>query len=319
VIDTVRSDERFTPLELPRGITRLGIAGPRTQPLTGLFLALAIALLALDLLLSLYLAGRLPRLPRFNRAATTTAAMLLALALTIPNARAQSADDPTYVLHLAYVRTGDARADATARAGLSALSETLRMRTSVEPGEPVGVDLATDDLSVYPFIYWGAPASPLRLNDAAITNLDRYLRLGGCLLLDTRDAGRNAPAGRGPAAILLSGLDAPPLEQVTQEHVLARAFYILRAFPGRANAPKLWAETASAAAARDGVASLFVGDGDWASAWAAEGGEGLPGGIRQHELSLRFGVNLVMVALTGNYKADQVHIPALLERLGRER
>jgi hypothetical protein len=84
------------------------------------------------------------------------------------------------------------------------------------------------------------------------------------------------------------------------------------------NAPRLWAETASAASARDGVASLFVGDGDWASAWAAEGGAGLPRGAEQRELALRFGVNLVMVALTGNYKTDQVHLPALLQRLGRE-
>jgi hypothetical protein len=27
-------------------------------------------------------------------------------------------------------------------------------------------------------------------------------------------------------------------------------------------------------------------------------------------------VNIVMYALTGNYKADQVHVPAILERLG---
>ena len=100
--------------------------------------------------------------------------------------------------------------------------------------------------------------------------------------------------------------------------MLTRAFYLMHAFPGRAPAPRLWAESASAAAARDGVASLFVGDGDWARAWASLDGGDLPGGARQRELALRFGVNLVMVALTGNYKADQVHIPALLERLGRE-
>ena len=33
-------------------------------------------------------------------------------------------------------------------------------------------------------------------------------------------------------------------------------------------------------------------------------------------MALRFGVNLVMYALTGNYKSDQVHVPAILERLG---
>ena len=33
-------------------------------------------------------------------------------------------------------------------------------------------------------------------------------------------------------------------------------------------------------------------------------------------MARRFGVNLVMYVLTGNYKDDQVHLPALLERLG---
>ena len=34
-------------------------------------------------------------------------------------------------------------------------------------------------------------------------------------------------------------------------------------------------------------------------------------------MAYRFGVNLVMYTLTGNYKADQVHVPAILERLGQ--
>jgi hypothetical protein len=89
---------------------------------------------------------------------------------------------------------------------------------------------------------------------------------------------------------------------------------LLRSFPGRTQSTQLWAETPDAASSRDGVAALFVGDGDWAAAWA-----GGSVGARQRELSLRFGVNMVMVALTGNYKADQVHIPALLERMGEER
>jgi hypothetical protein len=62
----------------------------------------------------------------------------------------------------------------------------------------------------------------------------------------------------------------------------------------------------------------MVGDGDWATAWMSNATGGPVGGVeqRQHELALRFGINLVMVALTGNYKADQVHVPALLERMG---
>ena len=114
--------------------------------------------------------------------------------------------------------------------------------------------------------------------------------------------------------MMLAGVEVPPLEIVNRDHVVARAFYLMRSFPGRAASPRLWAETASAASARDGVASLFVGDGDWASAWAGESGVD----DRQREMALRFGVNMVMVALTGNYKSDQVHVQTLLERLGEQ-
>ena len=44
-----------------------------------------------------------------------------------------------------------------------------------------------------------------------------------------------------------------------------------------------------------------------------------PGGELQREMALRFGINLVIYALTGNYKTDVVHAPALLQRLGNER
>lgn len=308
-IDAASAEESLVQLQTPSSIARIGMGGARTRPLTGWFLGAAALLLALDLLLSLMLAGRLPRLVRAGAAA------LLASFVLVPDSHAQS--DPTLVLRLAYVETGDAATDRISRLGLQALTDTLRARTSVEPEDPIGVDLATDDLSVYPFLYWAAPPSPQRLSDVAIANLDRYLRLGGLLLLDTRDGGR-ANSTRRPAAVMLTGLDAPPLEPVTSDHVVTRAFYILRTFPGRVQSPRLWAESASAASSRDEVAALFVGDGDWAAAWASELGAGLPGGERQRELALRFGVNLVMVALTGNYKADQVHVPALLERLGRE-
>ncbi len=57
-------------------------------------------------------------------------------------------------------------------------------------------------------------------------------------------------------------------------------------------------------------------------AWAVDASgrplaEPVPGGEGQREMAYRFGVNLVMYALTGNYKADTVHAPALLKRLGR--
>ena len=61
---------------------------------------------------------------------------------------------------------------------------------------------------------------------------------------------------------------------------------------------------------------------DLAAAWALdETGRPLfpigSGDPLQRIYAFRAGVNIMMYMLTGNYKADQVHVPALLERLGQ--
>ncbi|MEO0678305.1 MAG: DUF4159 domain-containing protein, partial [Pseudomonadota bacterium] len=126
----------------------------------------------------------------------------------------------------------------------------------------------------------------------------------------------------------------PPLEPIPDDHVLTRAFYLLQDFPGRSMGAPVWVEAAPPDAERvegmpfrnlnDGVTPVVVGGNDWASAWAIDRsgnwryrvGSGFAG-ERQREISLRFGVNLIMHVLSGNYKSDQVHVPALLDRLGQ--
>ena len=122
----------------------------------------------------------------------------------------------------------------------------------------------------------------------------------------------------------------PPLEAVPPDHVLTKAFYLLSNFPGRWDNSDLWVESLSEAPevpgrpARggDGVSPILITGNDFASAWAVDS-DGLylyptvPADPRQRDLAFRSGVNIVMYALTGNYKADQVHVPALLERLGQ--
>jgi hypothetical protein len=120
---------------------------------------------------------------------------------------------------------------------------------------------------------------------------------------------------------LTEGLDIPPLEPVPPEHVLTKAFYLLQDFPGRYAGGELWVDAAGSTA-NDGVASIIIGSNDWAAAWAI--GDNflplyavVPEGERQREIAYRVGINLVMYVLTGNYKADQVHVPFILERLGQ--
>ena len=120
-----------------------------------------------------------------------------------------------------------------------------------------------------------------------------------------------------------------------RDHVLTRTFYLLQDFPGRYQGRDIWAEAppADAAAAEgvpfrslnDGVSPVVIGGNSWAEAWALDE-NGLPmfsvgsglDGERQREMAYRFGVNLIMYVMTGNYKSDQVHVPALLDRLRQE-
>jgi hypothetical protein len=152
------------------------------------------------------------------------------------------------------------------------------------------------------------------------------------IVFDTRDQERVAYGGSQGKALsrLIGRLDLPALEPVPSNHVLTRSFYLMNSFPGRWDGGSLWveaeptneAERSARARRTDGVTSVVVTSNDFASAWALDDSNRplypvVPGGELQREMSFRAGVNLVMYALTGNYKADQVHVPALLERLGQ--
>src|SRR5690606_27654692 len=66
----------------------------------------------------------------------------------------KTAQTATADVTLGYVLTGDAGADATSKAGLEGLSRVLALRTAVEPGEPIGVDIVNDEVAFYPVLYW---------------------------------------------------------------------------------------------------------------------------------------------------------------------
>jgi hypothetical protein len=316
--------------ELPSGVTG------QTYPATGEldlkpWLLLAALLIALfDLAISFFLRGLVP-----VRVARAGAAML-ALAIAFGgSAEAQNLRDntndfalqATQETRLAYVETGIPAIDRVSRDGLRGLSEMLKRRTAIEPLSPMAVNIERDELAFFPLLYWPVASTQRPLSDTAFEKLQSFLRTGGTILFDTREQGELSlsPSGGGVAAArlrgLLQGLDIPPLIPVPQDHVLTKAFYLLPSFPGRWTGGTVWVE-ARGGRHNDGVSSVIIGSHDWAGAWAvdADGAPSfpvVPGGERQREFAYRFGVNWVMYALTGNYKTDQVHVPAIMERLGQ--
>ncbi len=300
-----------------------------------LLLAALVGLMA-DILATLWLAGTL------QRKLAGQVAILALMGLLKPMASVAWADDTAAILAanetvLAYVKTGDAAIDEVSYAGLSGLTRILVERTAIEPVEPVAIDLEQDELAFYPFLYWPISELQQQPSAAASAKLNEYLRTGGLIFFDTRDANLATGLGTSPNGRVLqklvANLDIPPLEPIPADHVLTRTFYLLQEYPGRWSGAGVWVEAAANAKQsegmpfrnlNDGVSPVIVGGNDWAAAWAlSESGQPMfsvgrgVGGERQREIAWRFGVNIIMYVMTGNYKSDQVHVPALLERLGQ--
>ncbi len=321
----------------------------QSRDLRGPLIGLALALMVLDTLAVFWIGGVFARRRRAAPRAAGAAFVAIALgaglfAGGVNEAAAQDtkpgdaeAIAAIATTRIAYVLTGDASIDAVSRAGIAGLTRFLIDKTALEPGPPAGVDIANDELTFYPLIYWPVdPAAPMP-SQAAIARVDAYMRQGGSVLFDTRDqyatgfdlSGAASPATRRLRDIL-SDLNVPPLEPVPEDHVLTKSFYILRDFPGRYAGGPLWVEAALNAQSSDGrpvrtgdgVSPIMITANDLAGAWAIDAnGDPLlptvPADPMQRIYALRTGVNIMMYMLTGNYKSDQVHVPVLLERLGQ--
>jgi Domain of unknown function (DUF4159)/Aerotolerance regulator N-terminal len=365
-INVLAANSKLAPLPaLPAGVQKLSYESEGAKPLKSWLLLAALGLLFADIIAIILLqwgSGLAQRMRRVPAAAAIVAALVFALSAlptsTPVNAQEifgndnsvevvppktpvsptdQRAMDSTSKVTLGYVLTGNTEIDEVSRQGLDGLGRLLAVRTAVEPGQPVGVNILTDDLVFYPVLYWPVLPDAEPLPEPTLAKIDAYMKQGGLIVFDTQDYGRGLPTGtplgQGESALqrILGRLDVPRLEPVPENHVLTKAFYLLRNFPGRWDGGQLWVEAQEDNAGQDhvrrarvsdGVTSIIVTPNDFASAWALDE-RGRPlyptvgGGEDQREMAFRTGINIVMHALTGNYKADQVHVPALLERLGQ--
>jgi hypothetical protein len=316
---------------LPLGVPVTGLdALPRARRFGPAILAVALALLLADMLISLLLRGTL-RL----RTALILLVPLLALGGFGPQARAQAAPDPATVPAgaldpvLAYVRTGDPAIDDISRAGLAAIADRVNQETAAHLAAPHGVTPGVDPLDLYPMLYWPITGATPVPDAKACHALDAFMAGGGLLVIDTDGGGSDATgSGAGfdpgaPAALrhATACLAIPPLMRLTAQDTLAHTFFLARSFPGRFDGAPVFIAARGARDA-DGVSPVVIGSNDWAGAWAVDGAGDplralLPDSPGQREHAAWFGVNLVMYALTGTYKSDQVQIPAILRRLAQ--
>ncbi len=247
-VNALAAADRIAPLDTSAlRARRASYTNSEPHDLRGILLSSALALFLIDAIVVAMLGAGLAALLRRRAApAALVFAFLLTAMLAMPSpSRADDKDDfaikAVSQTRLAYVVTGNADVDSIVKAGMAGLTLFLAQRTALEAGDPVGVDPARDELAFFPLIYWPIVPGASKPPQDAINRIDAYMKQGGTVVFDTRDA-IEAPPGEGGASQtpgmqtlrnILSSLDVPELEPVPRDHVLTKTFYLLRDFPGR--------------------------------------------------------------------------------------
>jgi hypothetical protein len=253
-LNTLAEGDSLDPLRIALpGLVEASLSAPRATDLRGFFLMAAFVLFLADALATAWLMGAFASMGRRLGRGAAIGVMLGFVAAIAPSGETRAAEavppnaEPALTTRLAYVVTGDQRVDETSRQGLLALGAVLRGRTAFEPGPPAAIDMETAELAFYPLLYWPVVADRPRPSQAATRNLDAFMKNGGTVIFDTRDALASREGGPPtPEAMalrhILETVEVPPLEPVPHEHVVTKTFYLIDGFPGRYDSGRTWIE-----------------------------------------------------------------------------
>lgn len=211
-------------------------------------------------------------------------------------------------LYLAYVNSPQHNVNMEAKAGLEILSQYTNDKTTVAPKGVTGINIENDDILFFPFIYWPITDNSEALSEEAQKKVQSYIDGGGVIVFDIQ----SASAQRSMALKrVLGDINLRALERVDEEHTLARTFYLVSDIEGENGTPAIWAEQQDMDNP-ESMSSVVISQRRWAAQWSAND---VIAGTKEHEQSLRIGVNLIMYGLTGNYKQDPDHNSSVLEKL----
>ena len=202
-------------------------------------------------------------------------------------------------------------------AASSLLSQVSR-RTSIEVNrEPLQLSLSSPNLYRYPFIYMAGNEKFDSFSQNKLHRLRDYLNYGGFLLIDDNSAKANSEFDASVREMIGALFPQVPLQKIPRDHSVFRSFYLINRVTGRTQInPYLEGINIK------GRTVLVYSANDLGGAWARDKlgqwtHDTIGGGNRQRQLTVRLGVNIIMYALTLDYKKDMVHLPIILERLRR--
>jgi hypothetical protein len=190
----------------------------------------------------------------------------------------------------------------------------LIQTTSVE-ASPRAVQVAPDDpeLFAHPFAVLVGNAALPTISQKAREQLVRYVSYGGFLLIDNTTGEMGGAFDRSARDLVASLFPTRPLAALSADHSIYRSFFLLREPVGRLATHRVLEGVQLGSMhpviyCPDDLSGALDRRPDGFDIQACT-----PGGELQRREAIKLAINLVMYALTSNYKHDQAHVRALME------
>ncbi len=181
--------------------------------------------------------------------------------------------------------------------------------------DPTPVQLGPEDPALFehPFSVIIANGTLPELSDVAAEQLVRYLSYGGFLVIDDATGTPDGTVARSVQALTQRLFPTRPLSPLPGDHSIFRSFFLLDRALGRTD------RASTLEGITVGPISPLIFCGNDLSGALDRGPDGrnrypvTPGGEYQRREAIKLGVNLVLYALTSNYKHDIAHVIELMQ------
>lgn len=190
----------------------------------------------------------------------------------------------------------------------SRLSREVSARTSIEmPARAEVFESLSQRALDQPWLWIRSPEGVTDKSGGMSPALVRWLKRGGFMVIESN--GTDDSQWDRFAAPLSSGSFRPlGWNPVPQDHELMRSFYLLATLPSCKG--QLWRWYGI-----DGRIAMLQVPYHFSAALQDQPARSTCEAVNQSEIQIRVFVNVLMVALTTDYKRDQIHLPEILKRL----
>jgi hypothetical protein len=238
---------------------------------------------------------------------------MVAATLLPKTVAAQEKRSPQFVFSQIKYRGGDWKPHPLA---VTPLMEELMLRTSVEQATARHEVAITDrDLFNYPFLYITGRYEFEPFAREEIETLRLFLSYGGFLLVDDALGQQGYGFDKAIRGEMQKIFPNNEFKRLPSGHAALRSYYLLRRIGGvRLVNPNLEGITLGNSTpviyCQNNLGGAWERDqlGKWTNACT-------PGGEQQRREAFHLGINLILYAMTENYKEDLIHVPFIRKRL----